>query len=89
MTSDEELIEAIEREEAKPRKPKTAPAVEKPPVIDGDPERTVRVRCVVESQPWANEMPLHYWKEYDISYKYAVVLEQRRSVVIISTTKGK
>lgn len=89
MQSDAELLEEIAKNpEPEPRrvKPKIA---EKQIVVDGDPDRKVMVRCVVDCKPWADEKPLDYWTDYEISYKDALLLESKKFAVILSPTKGK
>ena len=43
----------------------------------------VPVRCVVESEPWADGKRLLYWQDYDITIGDAKLLEDRKFVVIL------
>lgn len=94
MSSNEEIISQMNITAENPRK-----AVQKQQKAAADKAKTeelkakagekVWVKCVTELQPWANEAPMLYWKDYLISTEEAVLLDERRFVVILEKPSDK
>lgn len=83
---DTALAKEIEsRGDLNPRLAKPKPV--QAPIVDGDPERKVSVRCVTDLMPWANGKPLPFWTAHEITYGEAVLLESRKMAVILETPK--
>ena len=61
------------------------------PVVDCDPNARVWVRITTENQPWSEDKPLLYWKDYEVPLADALVFESRKHAVILKTPtpKGK
>jgi hypothetical protein len=88
MISETELAAEIEIDEAKPKKREPIKRDTKPKPVTEQDERLVWVRCVVENQPWANNMPLSFWEDYEITYYEALLLEERRFAVILKSPEN-
>lgn len=53
-----------------------------------DAKKKVRVKCVVETKPWTSDEELgglEAWKEYDIRQDDALLMQDKKQVVIIGT----
>lgn len=46
--------------------------------------KTVWVKCVVGNKPWAGEIPLEYWKDYEIKTEDAALFEEKKWAVILN-----
>jgi hypothetical protein len=97
MTDDFSIAEAILADESKGiaddtriKSRRNVPTQKSSPIlVHGDPKRKVWVRCVTECQPWANDKPLGYWTEHEVSIEEAVLLESRKFAVILETPNKK
>lgn len=64
----------------KTRKAKTDDAASQQP----DTDKRVWVKCIVDLKPWAEDKPLELWQDYHLKADEAILLEERRFVVILT-----
>ena len=94
MSSDDEIKAQMKITAENPRKAvqkqqKVEPDKAKVEELTAKAGKKVWVKCVTELQPWANEAPMLYWKDYLVSVEEAVLLDERRFVVILEKPSDK
>lgn len=93
MLDDEQLLEQMALQEESPddlrskkvSKPQYAKSQYTVTQLQNLVGERVWVRCVSDSQPWADEKPMHQWKDYKVKIEEAILLDERRFAVILLT----
>ena len=88
MSSDEEILAEISKQTKNPRStveeapqyPKSQFTVE---VLKEKVGEMVWVKCVSDAKPWANNIAMEYWEDYQVSPDEAIMLDKRRFAVIL------
>lgn len=94
MSDNDAILEEMKRQSEDPRKRREVkPVIHKSKFTEealkkkaGD---KVWVKCVSELRPWANEKPMEFWEDYQVSVHEAIILDERRFCVILEEPLNK
>ena len=94
MSSDETLLEEMQKLPEDPRRvkkaePKYAQSKFTKETLAEKTGDKVWVKCVSELGPWANDTQMKFWEDYFVNIEEAIMLDERRFCVILEEPLNK